>query len=374
MRYLILCSILLSILSADAQQTIYDTIAHQNIDRSYILYVPATYDPNSPAPLVLNFHGYTSDAGQQMFYGDFRPVADTAGFILVHPQGTKDNLGNNYWNSGWGGTVNDVSFTEALIDSLSAEYNINPDRVYSTGMSNGGFMSYHLACNLSNRIAAIASVTGSMNEGQLSCNTSHPMPVMQIHGTSDPTVPYLGLAGSFQPIEDVVDYWVSFNSCDINPTITAVSNSSLLDLCTAEHIVYKNGNKGVEVEFYKVTNGAHTWPGSAITIGTTNQDFNASKEIWRFFSAYDINGRIWPTHIKESQIKELSVFPNPSSNELRFEAINELVDYQIINQLGQVVNAGKSSGIINIQKLEKGQYILAIDHSKGLEISTFIKK
>ncbi|MDP6908623.1 MAG: hypothetical protein QF371_03915, partial [Flavobacteriales bacterium] len=76
-------------------------------------------------------------------------MADTAGFLLVHPQGTQDGSGLNYWNTGWGGTVDDVSFTAALIDSLSAEYSINADRVYSTGMSNGGFMSYYLACNLS---------------------------------------------------------------------------------------------------------------------------------------------------------------------------------------------------------------------------------
>src|SRR5258706_3847373 len=140
------------------QQTINGTIMHDGLQRDYILYVPASYVPGTPAPLVLNFHGYTSNAFEQMFYGDFRPIADTAGFLIVHPNGTVDQLGNQHWNVGWGtSTVDDVGFTNALIDSLSAQYDINQDRVYSTGMSNGGFMSYKLACDLSNRIAAIAS-------------------------------------------------------------------------------------------------------------------------------------------------------------------------------------------------------------------------
>src|SRR4030095_1043345 len=137
----------------EGQQTINGTITHGGLQREYILYVPSSYEPGTPAPLVLNFHGYTSNALEQMFYGDFRPIADTAGFLVVHPQGTKDMLGNNHWNVGWGtSTVDDLGFTSALIDSLSAQFDIDPNRIYSTGMSNGGFMSYKLACELSDRI------------------------------------------------------------------------------------------------------------------------------------------------------------------------------------------------------------------------------
>jgi hypothetical protein len=157
---------------------------------------------------VLNFHGYTSNDFEQMWYGDFRPIADTAGFLVVHPMGTVDLVGNTHWNVGWGlSTVDDIGFTSALIDSLAAQYNINQDRIYSTGMSNGGFMSYQLACELSDRIAAIASVTGSFNVNQLTtCHPDHQMPVMEIHGTADPTVPYDGNA-LFAPIPSVVNFW-----------------------------------------------------------------------------------------------------------------------------------------------------------------------
>ena len=110
-----------------AQQTINGSITHGGVQRTYILYVPASYSAVTAAPLVFNFHGYTSNASAQIFYGEFRPIADTAGFLLVVPQGTIDGQGNTYWNSGWLGATDDVGFTEALIDSLSASYNINQE-------------------------------------------------------------------------------------------------------------------------------------------------------------------------------------------------------------------------------------------------------
>ncbi|MEP6796462.1 MAG: PHB depolymerase family esterase, partial [Saprospiraceae bacterium] len=283
--YFILCLPLLVI----SQQTINGSIMHDGLQRDYILYIPASYVPGHSAPLVLNFHGYTSNAFEQMFYGDFRPIADTAGFLVVHPMGTVDQLGNTHWNVGWGSSnVDDVGFTAALIDSLSAQYDINQDRIYSTGMSNGGFFTYKLACELSDRIAAIASVTGTMNTGQTTtCHPQHPMPVMEIHGTSDPTVAYDGTV-FFTAIPTVLAYWATFNACHTPPDIDNIPDINTSDGCTAVHYVYANGTNGVEVEHYKIINGVHAWPGSAFGGVGTNQDVNASKEIWRFFSKYDI--------------------------------------------------------------------------------------
>ena len=275
------------------QQTINESITHDGSQRDYILYVPASYSSATAVPLVFNFHGYTSNANDQMWYGDFRAISDTAGFIIVHPMGTIDNTGATHWNVGWGGsTADDIGFTSALIDSLSINYNIDANRIYSTGMSNGGFMSYHLACNLSDRIAAIASVTGSMNMGWFnSCNPNHQMPVMEIHGTVDPTVLYT--TGSFhESIPDIMDFWKNFNNCNINPIVTNVPNINIIDGCTAEHQIWENGDNGATVEHYKIINGSHTWPGSNFSSGVTNYDINASLEIWKFFSRYDINGLI----------------------------------------------------------------------------------
>jgi polyhydroxybutyrate depolymerase len=349
------------------QQTIYDSIYVGGLQRQYILYVPASYHPGTPAPLVLNFHGYTSNAYEQMFYGDFRPIADTAGFIVVHPMGTIDIVGNTHWNVGWGlSQVDDVGFTNALIDSLSASYNINPERIYSTGMSNGGFMSYTLACELSDRIAAIASVTGDLNVNQLTtCNPQHPMPVMEIHGTADPTVAYDGNI-LFAPIPTTLNFWANFNSCETPPTITSIPDVDTADGCTAEHQLYPNGNNGVVVEHYKIINGVHAWPGSAFGGAGTNQDIDASKEIWRFFSQYDIHGLINPTATQEpAKSNSISVYPNPARSTITVvqESIVP-VYYTIMNMMGQEMMAGNTTGQredISIEALPSGMYILTFD-------------
>ncbi len=372
-KLLLFACVFLGLNAATAQQTITDSILHDGIYRRYILYVPAMYSPGNPVPLVMNFHGYTSYADQQMFYGNFRPIADTANFLIVHPQGTLDNNDQPYWNSGWGGTVDDIGFTEALIDSLSAQYSINQDRVYSTGMSNGGFMSYTLACELSHRIAAIASVTGSMNASQnLTCNPQHPMPVMEIHGTADGVVPYAGSV-TMAPIAQVLSYWVSTNVCDVTPIQTEVPNTNLVDGCTATHFRYTNGNNGVEVEHFRINNGAHTWPGAPVVVGTTNYDIKASVEIWRFFSRYDINGLI--VGLEENAQSPLRVYPNPTSEYLYVDYANpELIEsIAIMDQAGvQVFRTESQAQKLDLKALASGLYFLRIDTAQGSFTEKFI--
>lgn len=348
------------------QQTINGSITHAGIQRDYILYVPEMYTPGEAVPLILNFHGYTSNAFEQLNYGDFRPIADTAGFIVVHPMGTVDLLGNTHFNVGWGtSSVDDLGFTAALIDSLSAEYSINQDRIYSTGMSNGGFMSYHLACELSDRIAAIASVTGTMNVNQpATCSPGHPMPVMEIHGTADGTVPYNGNI-LFGTTPAAVAYWVNYNNCEPTPSITAIPDTDGGDGCTAEHQVYTGGNNGSTVEHFKIINGEHTWPGSAFGGVGTNQDIDACKEIWRFFSQYDIHGLINTTSVADEVIeKEIHAFPNPATDALIIVWPGaETTDYTLSSLTGQLIQKDKVStgkNEIDLTHVAPGMYMMTI--------------
>ena len=268
-----------------SQETIYDSVFHDGSYREYITYIPDSYNQSVPSPLVFNLHGRSSNAYQQMWYGDFRSIADTAGFIIVHPQGLLDNTGLTHWNIGQS-SVDDIGFIESLYQELTLEYNIDLDKVYSTGMSNGGYMSYYLACDMSDKFAAIASVTGAMSSyTQAICNPIHPTPVMEIHGTADFTVP-------FNDIVSGLEYWRNYNNCDLSPDTTFLPDIVVADMTTVQHIVYKNGNNGVTTELFKVINGGHTWPGSVISTGVTNYDIDASVEIWKFFSRYDRNGLI----------------------------------------------------------------------------------
>ncbi|MBL4668579.1 MAG: T9SS type A sorting domain-containing protein, partial [Flavobacteriales bacterium] len=378
MKFFISFTFLLATFFSFGQQTINGTLMHGGIQRTYILYVPTSYSAVDPAPLVFNFHGYTSSANAQIFYGEFRPIADTAGFLLVVPQGTTDGQGNTYWNANWGGTVNDVSFTEALLDDISANYNINQDRVYSTGMSNGGFMSYYLACNLSNRIAAIASVTGAMTKGTpTTCNPQHPTPILEIHGDADGTVPYLG--SNFSESTQVgLNYWINFNNTNTSPSFTAISNINTTDNSTVEHYVYTAGDNCVEVEHYKILNGGHTWPGAAFNTGNgaTNHDIEASLLIWEFFLRYDINGKIGctVTGVDDSGNDnfDVNVYPNPANDFLTVSWNNtkEVTSVRIKNILGvEVLNVsieGLHKTKISTQKISKGIYFLEMRGNTGV--------
>ena len=307
-----------------AQNATTETLIHDNIERSYILYVPSSYDGANSVPLVLNLHGYSSNAGQQMIYSKFYEIADIEGFILIHPEGTINNLGEQFWNIADFSEIDDVGFLSALIDTVSGEYNINTNRVYAMGMSNGGFMSYQLACELSDKIAAIASVTGSMLADQImSCSPNRPVPVMQIHGTADQIVLYEGepLSGIVS-IDDVVSYWVSFNNCYSEAFLSIIPDNNTFDLSTVEHYVYDGGNNDSSVEFYKVINGGHTWPGAEIPLfgNNTNQDFNASQEIWGFFNKYNINGlidtnsNIQERETKKKKLKSIDILGRETNN------------------------------------------------------------
>ena len=352
-----------------SQQTINGSLQHDGGQRTYILYIPANYTGDSSVPLVLNFHGYTSNAGAQMGYGDFRAIADTAGFIIVHPQGTLFE-GNTHWNvGGWtlGSTTDDVGFTETLIDKLANEYNIDRNRVYSTGMSNGGYMSFLLACQLSEKIAAVASVTGSMTpQIYNNCDPQHPTPVLQVHGTTDGVVPYFGDTWT-RAITDVISYWINYNHCNTTANTTDLPDINTQDASTVTHFVYAEGDDQSTVEHWQVTNGGHTWPGTVYTGPGTNQDFNASLEIWKFFSRYDINGLISSTSREEVAGKalQLQIFPNPATShvQLKFEKIVKL-DYQLNSASGQSVRSGSIQGDqhkIDLSDLTKGLYILEIE-------------
>lgn len=292
-----------------SQSTVH-TLEHNGLTRSYRLYVPASYNANTAVPLVFNLHGYTSNAIQQELYGDFRGIADTANFILIHPDGTLDVGGNRFWNAfGASGGVDDVGFINAIIDKIDDDYNIDMNRVYSCGMSNGGFMSYRLACELGDRITAIASVTGTMaiNAPAL-CNPVKPTPIMQIHGTADATVPFNGNT-TMTAIETLVDFWVEKNNCNSTPIFTEVPDINTTDMCTAQHFLYAAGTNSSTVEFYKIIGGGHTWPNAPITIGVTNRDFDASLEIWRFFSQFSNETLVSTPSF--SQTFSVVLYPNP---------------------------------------------------------------
>ncbi|WP_298316826.1 T9SS type A sorting domain-containing protein [uncultured Aquimarina sp.] len=261
----------------EAQQIINATLQNDGRTRQYRLYIPASYDASTPTPLILNFHGFTNNIDTQFNQSDFRQLAEDNQFIFVTPQGLGFLAG---WaiNNNFGGNEDDLGFSDALIDRIQQDYNINEKRIYATGFSNGGFFSYRLACELSPRIAAVASVAGSMTRRWIDnnqCQPQHPTAVLQITGTNDNVISING-NGSNEPIQDVMEYWSAVNNGDSTPDVIQLGGGSTRS-------IWDNGDNGVTAEFIRVQGKGHSWNGGNV---------NTSQEVWNFFSRFDIDGAI----------------------------------------------------------------------------------
>ena len=270
----------------------------EGIERSYIVHLPPGYDDQVEYPLVVNMHGLGSNAFQQQLYSEFDDVADTADIVVVYPNGV-----SNQWNIFSDDGINDVGFISALIDTMAINYTIELNRVYATGMSMGGFMSHRLACQLNDKIAAIASVTGTLAYAQ--CSPGRPFPVLQIHGTADSTVPY-------DLVPFTMAFWINQNTC-LDTTVTELPDIDTTDQSTVTKMVYSPCDEEVEVVLYRINGGEHTWPGAPIEIGITNYDIEASIEIWNFFSQYTLPETVDVYENYLSQDKML-IYPQPVKN------------------------------------------------------------
>jgi len=259
--------------------------------REYYLYIPNSIQNN--APLVFVLHGYSGSAGGIMGYSGMNEVALQNGFAVCYPQGLSDQSGYNFWNVGYefhnNQTVNDVNFLSSLANYLQDEYNLSQDNTFSTGMSNGGDMSYMLGCQANDVFRAIAPVAGCMMEEIYNTCDSSPVPVLEIHGDNDDVTLWDGDMqnndgwGAYYSIEDGIELWVEINDCQNNEEIF-LPNTNLNDGTYIINHRYFDCNDNAEVWLYQVVGGGHDWPGS-----DGNMDINSSEEIWKFFSQYTFN-------------------------------------------------------------------------------------
>jgi polyhydroxybutyrate depolymerase len=341
--------LLLIFLSMNAQNY---SFMYDGIERSYIVHPPPDYDPGEVYPMVINMHGLGSNALEQQFYSGFDFVADTAGIIMAYPNGV-DNQWNAFFNFG----VDDVGFISALIDTMAANFSVDLNRVYATGMSMGGFMSYRLACELENRITAIASVTGLL--AYEPCDPSRPVPVLQMHGTDDPTVPYTGV-----PL--TISYWTDHNLCPPDSTVIDLPDIDPDDQSTVTLTIYSPCDDSSEVLLYTINGGEHTWPGSSIIIGVTNQDINGSVEIWNFFKKFTLDEfTSIPSIPQEHAGLKISPMPVTSSAVIDIPgngtSSSSLRIYDLSGKLISEEHFGNSGKIVfNRDGLKNGMYLIEV--------------
>ena len=327
-------------------------------ERQYYLYLPDGISDD--APLVFVLHGYSGDALGIMNYSGMNQVADDNGFAVCYPQGLSDDWDYNFWNVGYDWheyeTVDDVEFLTELAEYLRGEYDLSRDHVFSTGMSNGGDMSYLLACEASEIFRAIAPVAGCMMTWIYdSCDPIDPIPVFEIHGTDDDVTWWEGADeifndgwGPWESVDTTFNFWIQLNGC------TDFTMDTLPDINTSDgsYVISHKNTNGVnnnEVWLYEVVNGGHDWPGAY-----GNMDINSSEEIWNFFTNF-IDNSLGITNKNEIQKPNIFLlqqnYPNPFNpvTTLIYSLTEEnMVKITVYDMLGRkvrtLVNAAREAG------------------------------
>ncbi len=253
--------------------------------REYLLYVPRSYDRSRPTALVISMHGAGGWPAQQMELSEWNRLADSQAFIVVYPSGV-DTAGPRIWHVGREpGLRRDVRFISELIDELEVAYNIDPERIYANGFSNGGGMAFVLSCTLSDRIAAVGMVGAAQTLPWSWCTDSRAVPMIAFHGTADAFALYNGGASwvapePFPAVPTWTANWARRNRCEPNPVESAVA----VDVTRRE---YAHCADDADVVLYTVRGGGHTWPGGGPLpewfVGPTSRSIDATSQMWAFF-------------------------------------------------------------------------------------------
>jgi polyhydroxybutyrate depolymerase len=304
MKFLLLALLFVSPLSVGGTFTGEKIFSHQGLQRTYWLHVPTDLKPD--APLIVVIHGYTGAAKYIMDYSKMNDIADREGFVVVYPQGTVDSQGNTFFNVGYDfhrdSPVDDLSFIRQLTLDVSQRYDSNPSKIFATGMSNGGDMSYMLACTSTDIFRAVAPITGVlMKDIADSCDTSKAIPLFEIHGTADDISPFEGDMdnsdgyGAYYDLPSSTQFFVNAMGLS-EKTLTSLEDKDPNDGSSITFERYYRKDNNQQVWFYIIEDGGHHWPGAQIPwwqypidwfrARSSNRDINASEEVWSFFSEY----------------------------------------------------------------------------------------
>ncbi|NOU47386.1 MAG: hypothetical protein HOO86_10030 [Bacteroidales bacterium] len=255
-------------------------------ERTYAVYLPSQTSTN--IPLLMFFHGAGGFAWPGIQRSGFMDVAGDNNFILVYPQATIwDEPEIPSWNVVEFIDVDDFGFVREMLKQLVQDYSVDENRVYASGMSSGGYMTYYLAFKMGEKLAAIAPVAGlpttflSMPQS-LHCK----LPLMHIHGTIDATVSYFGGEYSVS-VDSTIAFWTRNNGCFTSPVITEMPNIYPNDGSTVTVYAYESPYFHKDVKLYKIINGGHSWPGQTDD-PYTNRDMDVESEIWNFFKNYSL--------------------------------------------------------------------------------------
>jgi polyhydroxybutyrate depolymerase len=250
------------------------TLTSGGMTRTYRLHVPAAITPAEAVPLVIVLHGAGQDGNAIRALSGFDAVADGRGVLVAYLDKEKDLVPTWSYYGFYTGDVDDVQFVGDVIDKLGATFNLDRDRIYAAGFSNGGLFALQLGCQLRGRLAAIASVAASLSVVTRElCTAQTVLPAIFFHGTEDEAFPWVGTADFMAP-EAMVGLWADLNGCTAGPTVTPLPDM-VNDGMTVERHDYTGCARSDRISLYAIEGGPHTWPGSA--------ELAASEEMMDFF-------------------------------------------------------------------------------------------
>ena len=262
--------------------------------RSYSVHIPPSYNSRRPSPVVLVFHSAMMNGAMMARFCGLSEKADRSGFVVVYANGTGSTPVFLFWDAGGvrGRVSDDVGYTAKLLDDLSTVVNVDPKRVFATGMSNGAMMCYRLAAELSDRIAAIAPIAGTM--AIENCQPERPVSVLHFHGTKDGLVLFGGPDEripknlKFLSVDETIRAWVKANGCPETPVVADLQNLED-DGTSVRRKWYGPGKEGSEVILYTIEGGGHTWPGRDPRLrflGKSTREISANDLMWEFFQKH----------------------------------------------------------------------------------------
>jgi len=272
-------------------------IEHDGIRRQYRVHVPAGYDPENRTPLVVSLHGGGASMDYQASDENYGQItkSDREGFIVAFPNGFSRLPGGRLatWNAGnccgpaRDQNVDDVGFIRRMVGNLSQQLNIDQQKIFATGMSNGAMMVHRLACEMSDTFKAIAAVAGTDNTK--ACNPKQPVAVLQIHARNDDHVPFGGGRGAkslgaavtdFTSVPESISRWVKRNGCSAMPRRALEKPGAYCDR-------YSPCQGNAEVELCVTDTGTHSWPGASRSRSSEppSTAISANDVMWDFFKS-----------------------------------------------------------------------------------------
>ena len=323
----------------------------QGVEREYLIRMPSQHTGLTPVMFFLHGLGDNITDYDQML--NFSQIAEEFGWAIVAPQALNLGMGN-MWNVGMtNSNVDDAGFLMALLDSLTVQYQLNPDSVFFSGFSMGGFMTHRMAIEHGDRITACAPISGLIYTAQASLTPVAPVRMLHIHGTSDNVVGYNGYSSAFGMnlglgVDAILDYWQNTNGCTGEPAIDTLPDLKNDGL----RFIRYTYNCGTDLQHLKVVGGTHNWYNS------TQHDVGYKEVLYEFFTGHSI-----PSSIPDRKTGQLQVWPNPTNGIINIQIQGsdspEIGVYDVYGKMVDVIVGANNVGANNYSPLQTAQIDLS---------------